>query len=437
MGFLGWRHPRRVKSHQPAPQASSSAAPDRAGESLSLWALAALCSVPCVMVLGNSMLIPVLPAMGHALDVSPVQVGLLITAFSVPAGLLIPLAGALADRYGRKIIMVPALMLYGLGGLLAGAAALWLAKPFPYLLGARILQGVGAGGTYQLAMTLTGDLLPPGRRARVLGLLETSNGAGKVASPLLGSLLGLITWFAPFFFYGALAIPTALAVWALVPEGAAKGQPLGQYFAGLKAVAQEKGAGLAGAYLTGAVSLFLLFGALATFSDQAEAVYGLRDLGKGLALAVPVTGSALCSYVMGRWLAGKPERVQPALLVGLGLAALALGLIPFVHGLTWRLIALLFLGVGVGTALTPANTAVTGSVDAARRGAVTCLYGSMRFFGVAIGPPAFGLAAGAGWSPAALYGVAAALALGTATAVGLAFRPGRLLTRWRQGPAPA
>gem|GEM_PF-5952182 len=91
----------------------------------------------------------------------------------------------------------------------------------------------------------------------------------------------------------------------------------------------------------------------------------------------------------------------------------------------------------MGTALTPANTAVTGSVDAARRGAVTCLYGSMRFFGVAIGPPAFGLAAGAGWSPAALYGVAAALALGTATAVGLAFRPGRLLTRWRQGPAPA
>jgi len=147
MGFLGWRHPRRVKSHQPAPQASSSAAPDRAGESLSLWALASLCSVPFVMVLGNSMLIPVLPAMGHALDVSPVQVGLLITAFSVPAGLLIPLAGALADRYGRKIIMVPALMLYGLGGLLAGAAALWLAKPFPYLLGARILQGVGAGGT--------------------------------------------------------------------------------------------------------------------------------------------------------------------------------------------------------------------------------------------------------------------------------------------------
>src|SRR5690606_1306982 len=218
----------------------------------------------------------------------------------------------------------------------------------------------------QLAMTLTSNYLPPVRRARYLGHLETSIGAGKVASPLFGSLLGQITWFAPFFFYGALAIPTALAVWALVPEDAAKGQPLGQYFAGLKAVAQEKGAGLAGAYLTGAVSLFLLFGALATFSDQAEAVYGLRDLGKGLALAVPVTGSALCSYVMGRWLAGKPERVQPALLVGLGLAALALGLIPFVHGLTWRLSALFFLGVRVVTALTPVYSTVFGSLYAAR-----------------------------------------------------------------------
>lgn len=389
------------------------------------------------MVLGNSMLIPVLPAMEQALGVSAVQVGLLITAFSVPAGLLIPLAGALSDRYGRKIVMVPALILYGTGGLLAGAAALWLAEPFPYILGARVLQGVGAGGTYQLAMTLTGDLLPSGKRARALGLLETSNGAGKVASPLLGSLLGVITWFAPFFFYGALAIPAALAVWAAVPEGSPKGQALGQYFAGLKSVAQEKGVGLAGAYLTGAVTLFLLFGALATFSDQAEAVYGLRDLWKGLALAVPVTGMAICSYLVGRWLTGKPERIQPALLTGLGVAAAALAVVPLVHGLTWRLTALLFLGIGVGTSLTPANTAVTGSVDAARRGAVTCLYGSMRFFGVALGPPAFGLVVGAGWSSPAIYWTAAALALGTATAVALVFHPGRLLTQLRQGPSEA
>ena len=86
-----------------------------------IWVLA---TVPFIMVLGNSMLIPVLPAIQKALDVSLLQVGLLITAFSIPAGLTIPFAGMLSDHVGRKIVMVPALIIYGTGGLLAGTAAL-------------------------------------------------------------------------------------------------------------------------------------------------------------------------------------------------------------------------------------------------------------------------------------------------------------------------
>ena len=52
-----------------------------------------LCGVPFLMVLGNSMLIPVLPQMKAALSLSQVQVGLVITLFSVPAGVIIPLFG--------------------------------------------------------------------------------------------------------------------------------------------------------------------------------------------------------------------------------------------------------------------------------------------------------------------------------------------------------
>ncbi len=53
-----------------------------------------LCGVPFLMVLGNSMLIPVLPPqMKAALSLSQVQVGLVITLFSVPAGVIIPLFG--------------------------------------------------------------------------------------------------------------------------------------------------------------------------------------------------------------------------------------------------------------------------------------------------------------------------------------------------------
>ncbi|EGK14318.1 major facilitator superfamily transporter YitG, partial [Desmospora sp. 8437] len=55
--------------------------------------LAILSAVPVIMVLGNSMLIPVLPTIQSDLKISPLQVSLLITLFSIPAGIIIPLSG--------------------------------------------------------------------------------------------------------------------------------------------------------------------------------------------------------------------------------------------------------------------------------------------------------------------------------------------------------
>lgn len=85
-------------------------------QSLGWGELAILGAVPFVMVLGNSMLIPVFPKFEQVLGINQVKVGLLVTAFSLPAGLLIPFSGILSDRIGRKVIIAPALVLYGVGG---------------------------------------------------------------------------------------------------------------------------------------------------------------------------------------------------------------------------------------------------------------------------------------------------------------------------------
>ena len=128
-----------------------------------------LCLVPFIMVLGNSMLIPVLPVIRKALHVNLSQVGLLITVFSIPAGIVIPFAGLFSDRIGRKTVMIPALIIYGLGGILAGLAGVLVKQSYHLLLGARIIQGIGAGGTYQLAMALVGDDIQGKERAQALG----------------------------------------------------------------------------------------------------------------------------------------------------------------------------------------------------------------------------------------------------------------------------
>ncbi|QGP92104.1 Bacillibactin exporter [Neomoorella glycerini] len=356
---------------------------------------AILCAVPFIMVLGNSMLVPLLPVMRTTLNVSLVQVSLFITAFSLPAGLVIPFAGFLSDAYGRKPIMAPALLIYGLGGLLAGLAAWLVASPYYLILGSRILQGIGAGGTYQLAMALTSDIFQSKERTKALGLLEASNGLGKVVSPIAGSLVGLIAWFAPFFVYGFLAIPIGLAVWFFIKEPAGQDKnrvTFRTYFRDLGQVFQTRGLSLLACILAGMVVLFILFGVLSYVSDILEASYGIRGLSTGLLIAIPVGTMALTSYLSGSYLQQKAGNLlKMTIVAGLVLETAALVVMGFFDNIYIFFLAMVIMGMGTGIVLPSVNTLIT-SVSAKERGGITCLYGSMRFFGVALGPPAFGLA---------------------------------------------
>lgn len=355
---------------------------------------AVLCGVPFVMVLGNSMLIPVLPQMKKAMNLTPFQVGLIVTFFSIPAGLLIPWAGFLSDRYGRKPIMVPALFVYGLGGLICGFAAWLVRQPYYLLLFGRAVQGAGAGGTYQLAMALTGDTFQSNERTKALGLLEAANGLGKVLSPILGSIIALLSWYAPFFAYGLLAFPIALGVWFLVPEKQANlsKDTLAQYWQKLKEVFRDQAVHLFASYLVGMVALFLLFGVLSYVSDILESTYGIFGLTKGFFLAVPVFSMALTSYLSGLLLCDKQSLWKPIIVGAMLAVAAALALLPLFEQLVPYMIVLFFLGIGIGIVLPPINSLITGATSTDRRGMITCLYGTVRFFGVAIGPPTFGLA---------------------------------------------
>ncbi len=353
-----------------------------------------LCGVPFVMVLGNSMLIPVFPQMKQAMNLTQFQVGLIITFFSLPAGLLIPFAGFLSDRFGRKVIIVPALFLYGFGGLVSGAAAFFLKNPFPLLLTGRVIQGLGAGGTYQLAMALTGDIFQSQERTKALGLLEASNGLGKVISPILGALVAMIIWYAPFFLYSIVTYPIAIGVWLLVkePKQNTNKESVGQYWQKLSAVFQEKWQPLIGSYISGMVALFTLFGIMSWVSDVLETEYQILGISKGFVLAIPVTAMALTSYFSGIWLSKQPKHCKTVILTGTGVATIVLLLTPLFTNIYLFLSLLLLLGISIGMVLPPVNTIITGATKSDQRGIVTSLYGTVRFLGVAIGPPAFGLA---------------------------------------------
>ncbi|OYD09991.1 MFS transporter [Paludifilum halophilum] len=347
------------------------------------------------MVLGNSMLIPVLPTIESKMNVSPLQVSLLITLFSVPAGLVIPLAGILSDRLGRKPIIIPSLILYGAGGLLTGFASIW--GMYGLMLTGRIIQGIGAAGTAPITMALVSDLYQKEGRSKALGVIEASNGMGKVLSPILGSLLALITWYTLFFAFPILTVPSALAIWFLIkePNRNQKEQPLAQYKDHLKKTWDRQGRWLSVAFFAGLITMFTLFGVLFFLSDLLEKRYGIDGVLKGLILAIPLLAMSTTSYLAGSHVNQKMSIMKKFIVIGLFMIAVGMGLVPFFNN-TYVLLAILVgIGVGSGLILPCLNTLITSAVGSQERGMITSLYNSIRFLGVALGPPVFGALAGA------------------------------------------
>ncbi len=421
-----------VQTHQRGSGQSGSGSSDEKSHALKLWVL---CLVPFIMVLGNSMLIPVLPKMMKVMHLTLFQVGLVITIFSIPAGIIIPFAGALSDRIGRRVIMAPSLILYGLGGLGAGFASWLFPHPYGWIMASRLAQGIGAGGTYQLAMAVAGDMFQSKKRASALGLLEASNGLGKVVSPIAGSALALVIWFLPFFAYGVLSFPVAALTWFVIQEPK-KNQARGgfdQYWQGLKNTFAHKGASILATFLGGAVVLFILFGVLSYLADILEKNFGYGEIVRGILIAIPVMASAITSYVSGTVLQKKiASWAKKIVIVGMGLIALAMVIEPFfaTTNVVLALAVLVFQGVGTGSVLPSINTMVTSATTSKERGVVTSLYGSVRFFGVAMGPPLFSMAMTHRYM---VFWAAAALAVATGLVAWLLIKQQDMLPKKMRG----
>lgn len=358
----------------------------------SAMTIAAIGSIPLILVLGNSMLIPVLPKMKQELDITQFQVSLTITLFSAAAAVSIPILGYLSDRFSRKAVIIPALILYGSGGLLAGIASAWLSNQYLWIMIGRIMQGIGAAGTAPIAMALTGDLFDGGKESKVLGIVEASNGFGKVISPILGSLLALLIWYSVFFAFPVFCLISLLLTSIFVKEKKKRNEPMKiqEYIKGLLSVFKHEGRWLVTTYLAGAVCLFTLFGILFYLSDILEKDYDMKGVTKGLILAIPLLFMTTTSYITGSKIKKKMKLMKYLIVIGLLLMAVSFAVLVFFKQLIPFIAILAISSIGTGLALPCINSFITGSVGKERRGFVTSLYGSVRFLGVAVGPPVYG-----------------------------------------------
>lgn len=163
-------------------------------------------------MIGFAIVLPILPFYALALDATPFQVGLLISAFSVAQLVFAPVWGRVSDHYGRR----PALLI-GLSSaavayvVFAFADSLWL------LLASRVVQGAG-GGTTAVAQAYVADTVEPRGRVRALGWLSAATAVGIMIGPAIGSFAARFGQATPGLVAATLCVLNIAFAWRWLPE---------------------------------------------------------------------------------------------------------------------------------------------------------------------------------------------------------------------------
>ncbi len=345
-----------------------------------------LFAVTLAGVSGSTLIPPAIPAMAGSLGVAPSTATLLISVYTLPGIVVAPLVGALADRFGRKAVLVPALLLQGLGG-----GMCYFAQDFSSLLAFRFVQGIGSAGLVNLVVVILGDVFEGLDRARVVGYNAAVLTFGATSFPALGGLLAARGWryvFAPFW----LVLLVAVAVAVVLPNSKSEprsvsgtSEPAGVLEGMRRVLGLETSRRL---MMRGFVLFVLIFGGvLATVPLMLERRFGASPALIGAFLTTGAVASMLASAAGGRL----RRRFEPPVVLSIAFPLYVAGMavLAFSAQLGWLapgLVGMALCGLGEGTALVLLQTRATETAPPGLRGTTVAVFVSSARLGQTTGP---------------------------------------------------
>lgn len=361
-------------------------------------------------------------------------VRLVITLPSLTIAVTAPLVGMFADRWGRKPVLLAALVLYGVAG-----ASGFVVDSLAGILVGRAFLGLAVAGIMTSVTALIADYYTGAARAGFMGLASSFVGFGGVAIVLGGGLLADVGWRTPFLVY--------LVALALVPLVLRVLFDARGVHAGTSAPADDTD-GVVPVRLVALIYLIAMVSQIAFYLLPTQLPFHLEDLGEagssraGLALATS-TGFMALSALWSRRLLGRVVRrsADPGGTTGgylqvFGLAFAVMGIgyagIAAAETYPWVLAALAIAGIGVGLVFPTLNTWLTSAIPARVRGRAVGGLSSAIFFGHFLSP-VISQPVSDGIGLAATYGVAGAALAVVAVGLGtIGFRPVEPLRSQRQ-----
>jgi len=340
-------------------------------------------AITLMAVMGVASITPAFPKIIQELNVPTEAIGLLIIAFTVPGVILTLVFGVLADRIGRKKVLVPALLLFGIAG---GLCA--LVRDFNLLLALRFFQGVGAASLGSLNVTLIGDLFSGEEQKTAMAYNASVLSVGTAIYPAIGGALASLAWYYPFAL-PVVSIPIGLLVlFYLESPEPEKSQPLRRYI--IDAWRSIKDRRVIILFLVSSITFIVLYGSHLTYLPiLLDNTFGASALVIGLILSIVALATAVTSLLLPRMV----KVCSEIRLLGLAftLYSLALFFIAFADGFWALFVSLMIFGIAHGINIPCIHSLLARLAPIEHRAAIMSLNGMVLRLGQTLGPLLMGL----------------------------------------------
>lgn len=335
-------------------------------------------SITSFAVMGVASITPAFPQIIRQYNLTVRQIGYLITLFTLPGVFLAPFMGMLADRYGRKTILFPSMLLFGTAGFLCA-----FQSTFHNLLIMRFFQGIGASSLGSLNITLIGDLFDGKKRIRVMGYNASALSVSTAAFPALGGFLASFDW-QYVFYLPALILPFAFLVLLRFNIPRVRNSiSLDKYLGNVwKIINVRKVWGL---FLINIMVFIILYGAyLSFFPILMKSRFQASALIIGLTMSLMSVTTAVCSSQLGK----VRLKITSQKLLYLSAAFYALSLVLLSFASNWPLLVtgILVFGTAHGFFIPNIQTALVGMAPLSERAAFMSLNSMVLRIGQTLGP---------------------------------------------------
>jgi DHA1 family bicyclomycin/chloramphenicol resistance-like MFS transporter len=305
-----------------------------------------LASLTAIGPLSTDMYVPSLPAIGDALHASTEQVQLTISSYLLGFAAGQILYGPVSDRFGRKPVIMTALVLYGIGSVVCATT-----QSIEMLAAVRFVQALGGAGAIVLARAVVRDLYSGVRAGRELSHMGSIQALAPILAPVIGGALQTVFgWRASFILLVIFAVGVGTATARLLPETLHKPTP-GPF--SLAAMGRLFGSVLVHrsflAHLGIVITTFVgLYAWVAGSSIVIQGIYGLSPLAFGATYAIGSSG-----YLLGTNIAVRVVmRHGLDRMIGIGTAIMAAGGLMMAAVVTLGLSNVIWLVAGMTVYLT-------------------------------------------------------------------------------------